>query len=226
MKREWRKGWGDDSIPVPNNFPFLVAFLPLGRPTLGLVATLRGSSFSLSRLGGIGHSLLLFRFSFLYRCVSWFARAITLAFLRYSATSSFIKFLRMGSSSKCLVDDVDSSSEWILCTFLCTFSKRMMSSTMKTAALHLASSSLNCFCRRSSWDPAVWWGGIGIDVYGTYSSSSARGKSKCSSCSCSMSLSSVMNGLSVREWGRSSHLHLKFWMMLKMCLQGILLCVK
>ena len=144
--------WGD-SIPVPL---FVVVFLPLGRPTLGLVAALRGSSFSLCRLGGIGHSLLLFRFSFLYRCVSWFARTIILAFLRYSATSSFIKFLRIGSSrsSACLVEDVR-SSECILCTLLCTFSKAVMSSTMKTAALHLASSSLNCFCRRSSRDPGV-----------------------------------------------------------------------
>ena len=41
---------------MPMNFPFVVAFLPSGRPTLGLVATLRGSSFSLSRLGGIGHN--------------------------------------------------------------------------------------------------------------------------------------------------------------------------
>jgi len=178
-------GTGIESPPQP--FPH--SLTPLRRPTLGLVATLRGSSFSLNRFGGIGHSLLLFHFSFLYQCISWFAHTITLAFLRYSATSSFIKFLRTGSSSTCLVDDVDSSSEWILCAFLCTFSKTVMSSTMKTAALHLTSSSLNCFCRCSSWDQ---WGGIGIDVYGTGLSSSVRGKSECSSCSCSMSLSSVI----------------------------------
>ena len=73
------------------------------------------------------------------------------------ATSSFIKFLRLGSSrlSACLFEDVRRSSECILCTLLCTFSKTVMSSTMKTAALHLASSSLNCFCRHSSRDPGV-----------------------------------------------------------------------
>ena len=46
-------------------------------------------------------------------------------FLQYSATSSFIKFLRMGSSSMRLVANFDSSSEWILYTFLCTFSKAL-----------------------------------------------------------------------------------------------------
>ena len=94
--------WGD-SIPVPL---FVVAFLHLGRPTLGLVAALRGSSFSLCRLGGIGRSLLLFHFSFLYRCVSWFARAITLAFLRYplQAHVQYILYSRTsgGDGKTCL----------------------------------------------------------------------------------------------------------------------------
>ena len=198
-------GW---LIPVPMVFLLVSGFLLLGRPTLGLVAALRGSSFSLGGLGCIGHPVLLFRFNFLYRRVSWFARAMTLAFLRYSDTSSFIKFLRMGSSSALSqMEDVDSNSEWMLCTFLFTFSKMVMSSTMKTAALHLASSSLNCFCRRSSWEPGVWWSGIAVDVNGVDWSSSTIHKSECSSCS--MSLSSVMNGLSVRERGKSSHFHLK-----------------
>ena len=41
--------------------------------------------------------------------------------------------------------------------------KNLMKEEVAEYWRNLASSSLNCFCRRSSWDPAVRWGGIGID---------------------------------------------------------------
>ena len=130
--------------------------------TIGLVAALRKSSFLVMY---IVLDIPCCWFAAV-SCINMLADLLVLWFLLIWHLL-LIKFLRMGSTSSFLrMEDVHSSSEWMQFIFLGTFSKMVISSTMKTAALHLASSSLNFFGRWSSWKPAVWLGGIGVDVNG------------------------------------------------------------
>ena len=145
---------------MPDPVPFWSSFFPFGRHAVGLVAAFRGSSFWLGHWVGSVHPLLFFHIYCLLRHVSQFARTSSFAFLRYSSTSCFIKLLRIGSSSVCTVDATVSSSEWMLCTFLSKLSNMVVSSTMNTTALHFANSSLTCFCRHNSLEPALWLTGI------------------------------------------------------------------
>ena len=182
-------GW---LIPVRVVFLLVSAILVLGRPTLGLVATLRGSSFSFSCLGNL---VLLFHFSFCTdESADLLVLTMTFAFLRYSDTSSFITFLRMGSSFalsgwKMLIATLNG---WCV-PFYLHFPKGIYHQLWKQ--LHCAwqvHDDPQLLLHLGVWsDLGVWWSGIAVDVDGVDLPSSTIHKLECSSYS--WSLSSVMN---------------------------------
>ena len=136
-------GW---LIPVRVVFLLLSAILVLGRPTLGLVATLRGSSFSFSHLGNL---VLLFHFSFCTdESADLLVLAMTFAFLRYSDTSSFITFLRMGSSF--------ALSGWKM--LIADTSKQVNHVSLIMSQLHRAPSDTNIPNKLSFWQSYNFFG--------------------------------------------------------------------